>query len=286
MVGALARKLGDRAQGSRRVADRPVQRRSPACAAPARGSEPPAGGLRGGSAGPVAARLPSGAASATGSAGSARSASAAASASAAGSGSGSARGSAGPRRRSRRGLGLGQRGGTSAAPGSGPRGPRAPRRARGLRRLPVSAASRPRRSGPVVRPRLGLGGLGRLGAGSRAALPRPRDLGAVAGAAAGAGSAALSPPRLVAVLPRLPFARLRRACFSTGSACTMMPRPWQCSQVSEKTSIRPLPTRLRVIWTRPERGHLGHLVLGPVPAQALEQAAHAPGRGCSPAPCR
>ena len=39
--------------------------------------------------------------------------------------------------------------------------------------------------------------------------------------------------------------------WATGSEWTMMPRPEQCSQVSEKTSMRPAPTRLRVICTRP-----------------------------------
>ncbi len=33
--------------------------------------------------------------------------------------------------------------------------------------------------------------------------------------------------------------------------CTMTPRPLQWTQVSEKDSSRPWPTRLRVIWTRP-----------------------------------
>src|SRR5699024_8827743 len=39
--------------------------------------------------------------------------------------------------------------------------------------------------------------------------------------------------------------------LTIGSACTCSPRPWQCSQVVEKTSISPPPTRLRVICTRP-----------------------------------
>ena len=53
--------------------------------------------------------------------------------------------------------------------------------------------------------------------------------------------------------------RARRRCCrrrwpplrSIGSVCTTMPRPPQCSHCSEKTSIRPDPTRLRVICTRP-----------------------------------
>ena len=34
-----------------------------------------------------------------------------------------------------------------------------------------------------------------------------------------------------------------------------------------------MPIRLRVIWTRPERGHLGDLVLGAVAAEALDEPA-------------
>ena len=38
---------------------------------------------------------------------------------------------------------------------------------------------------------------------------------------------------------------------STGSEWTMMPRPWQCSQVVEKASTNPVPNFLRVICTSP-----------------------------------
>ena len=53
--------------------------------------------------------------------------------------------------------------------------------------------------------------------------------------------------RLPAPRPPPPLRRFS----STGSVETITPRPRQCSHGSEKTSSRPWPTRLRVIWTRP-----------------------------------
>jgi hypothetical protein len=38
---------------------------------------------------------------------------------------------------------------------------------------------------------------------------------------------------------------------STGSPCSMMPRPAQCEQVVEKASMRPVPSFFRVSCTSP-----------------------------------
>ena len=71
-----------------------------------------------------------------------------------------------------------------------------------------------------------------------------------------------------------------------GSICTITPRPSQCSHGSLNASRRPCPTRLRVIWTSPERGDLGDLVLGAVAGRGTRAGGAARGRGWTRAPCR
>ncbi|SHX14550.1 Uncharacterised protein [Mycobacteroides abscessus subsp. abscessus] len=55
------------------------------------------------------------------------------------------------------------------------------------------------------------------------------------------------PPLPPAASALRPFAD----AVSTGSPCSMMPRPAQWVQVVENASIRPVPRRLRVSCTRP-----------------------------------
>ncbi len=99
---------------------------------------------------------------------------------------------------------------------------------------------------------------------------------------AGAAAAAGAPPLPFAAPPPLPLPpRWRRPelcagaaarCLTTGSWCTMTPRPAQTSHGSLKVSSRPEAELLAGHLHEAERGDLGDLVLRAVAAQALHQA--------------
>ena len=81
------------------------------------------------------------------------------------------------------------------------------------------------------------------------------------------------PPPAGAGAARLTAARRLGRASPPARRAGSTPRPPQCSQVSLNDLEQALPDPLAGHLHEPQRGHLGDLVLGAVPAQALQQAA-------------
>ena len=94
---------------------------------------------------------------------------------------------------------------------------------------------------------------------------------------------------------RLSALRRRRPFIGRGFLCSTVVHWLVVDEQSSPAARRAdLAERLEQALSDPLAGHLhqtqrrdlGDLVLGPVPSEALDETPHAPGHGCSRAPCR